>query len=77
MEKWFESCRENVWVYNSYARGRIPFKQAVRNVSRFIGNPKKHFKRLPGARLERLAKAKKNSTKAKLMRISNAIGKRK
>ena len=37
----------------------------------------KHFGRLPRARLERLAKAKKNSTKAKLMRISNAIGKRK
>ncbi|MGW6190275.1 hypothetical protein ACWFRC_05905 [Bacillus cereus] len=46
-------------------------------MSRFFGNPKKHFGRLPGARLESIAKAKKNSTKAKLMRISNAIGKRK
>ncbi|WP_236735514.1 MULTISPECIES: hypothetical protein [Bacillus cereus group] len=48
-----------------------------RNVSRLAKNPKKHFGRLPGARLESIAKAKKNSTKAKLMRISNAIGKRK
>ncbi|MCU5517788.1 DNRLRE domain-containing protein [Bacillus wiedmannii] len=58
-------------------RVTVPFKQVGRNVSRLVKNPKKHFGRLPGARLERLAKAKKNSTKVKLMRISNAIGKRK
>ncbi|OTW81184.1 type IV secretion protein Rhs [Bacillus thuringiensis serovar cameroun] len=58
-------------------RVTVPFKQVGRNVSRLVKNPKKHFGRFPGARLERLAKAKKNSTKVKLMRISNAIGKRK
>ncbi|WP_257147263.1 hypothetical protein [Bacillus cereus] len=53
------------------------------NISRLIKNPRKQIKRSPGARLEGIAKAKKkrqaafkNSTKAKLMRISNAIGKR-
>lgn len=55
----------------------VPFKQVGRNVSRLAKNPKKYFGRLPGARLESIAKARKNSTKAKLMRISNAIGKRK
>ncbi|MED1305287.1 RHS repeat-associated core domain-containing protein, partial [Bacillus pacificus] len=58
-------------------RGKIPLKQMGHNVSRLVKNPKKHFGRLPGARLEGIAKAKKQSTKAKLMRISNAIGKRK
>lgn len=65
-------------------RWKTPFKQAGGNLSRVVKNPKKHFGRLPGARLQGIARAKKQrqaafqkSTKAKLMRISNAIGKRK
>ncbi|MBJ8055061.1 DNRLRE domain-containing protein [Bacillus cereus] len=59
------------------------YKQVKSNINRFMKNPRKHIKRSPGARLEGIAKAKKKrqaafkkSTKAKLMRISNAIGKR-
>ncbi len=62
---------------------RPSFRQATSNIKRFMKNPIKHLKRTPGARLEGMAKAKKKrieafnkSTKAKLMRASNAIGRR-
>jgi len=58
-------------------------KQVTSNAKRLMKNPSKHIKRSPGARLEGIAKAKKNrqaafkkSTKANLMRASNAIRKR-
>ncbi|KPU51807.1 DNRLRE domain-containing protein [Bacillus wiedmannii] len=60
------------------------YKQTVSNIKRLVNNPKKHLKRTPGSRFEGIKKAGKqrqkafkNSTKAKLMKISNAIGKRK
>ncbi|MES1053779.1 RHS repeat-associated core domain-containing protein [Bacillus thuringiensis] len=53
------------------------YKQVKSNIQRLMKNPKKHIQRSPGARLEGIAKAKKKSTKANLMRASNAIGKRK
>ncbi len=60
------------------------YKQTVSNIKRLVNNPKKHLKRTPGSRFEGIKKAGKqrqkafkNSTKAKLMQISNAIGKRK
>ncbi|MED1305289.1 RHS repeat-associated core domain-containing protein, partial [Bacillus pacificus] len=51
-------------------------KQTTSNAKRLMKNPRKHIQRSPGARLEGIAKAKKKSTKANLMRASNAIGKR-
>lgn len=62
---------------------RPVLKQLGYNAKRLMKNPKKHLKRTPGARLEGMKKAKKKreaefkrSTKAKLMRTSNAIGRR-
>ncbi|PHA29065.1 type IV secretion protein Rhs, partial [Bacillus wiedmannii] len=58
-------------------------RQLKSNYERFKKNPIKQIKRHPGARLDGMKRAKKqrekafkNSTKAKLMRISNAVGRR-
>jgi hypothetical protein len=58
-------------------------KQGVSDAKRFMKNPRKHIQRNPGVRLDGMKRVKKqrekafeNSTKAKLMRISNAVGRR-
>nr|WP_252195171.1 hypothetical protein [Bacillus wiedmannii] len=58
-------------------------RQLKSNYERFKKNPIKQIKRHPGARLDGMKRAKKqrekafkNSTTAKLMKISNAVGRR-
>ncbi|MEK4911537.1 RHS repeat-associated core domain-containing protein [Bacillus sp. FSL E2-8887] len=58
-------------------------RQGISNTKRLMNNPRKHIQRNPGVRLDGMKRAKKqrekafkNSTTAKLMKISNAVGKR-
>lgn len=47
--------------------------QYTRHIRRFVTKPVKHLKKTPVRRLKGLQKARMNSTKAKLVRMSNAI----
>ncbi|EAC9043604.1 RHS repeat-associated core domain-containing protein [Listeria monocytogenes] len=47
--------------------------QYTRHICRFVTKPVKHLKKTPVRRLKGIQKARMNSTKAKLVRMSNAI----